>query len=107
MTHRSLAVLFVSSAMAFAQIPKGTGAAQDSTGKFDLNWSIVANTVSSENIAVPAPAPIVLLKGNGWGTLSGTTWIAPDPDQSNNTTPQKRPGTCCNGTTTYELQFAN
>jgi RHS repeat-associated protein len=86
-------------------IPTGTGVAKDPNTGNDENWSIVANNISGEPISVPDESRIVFSLANGWGSLPGSSWIAPDSNQSNNTNPQTRPGTCCNGSTTYEYQF--
>ena len=86
-------------------IPTGTGAAADPFTGNDQNWSIVANSITVEPIGVPDEARIVVSKGNGWGSIAGGAWIAPDQNQSNHTNAQERPGTCGTGSTTYEYQF--
>lgn len=77
-------------------IPPGTGGP---------NWTIVYDDLTEEPMGGGA-AVVVTKLGNGWGTaLPGTSWIGPAADQSNNTSPQVRPGTCCRGSVTYKLDF--
>ncbi len=87
-------------------IPRGTGVDQflDTTsGKsFDDNWYIISDSINTEpQDPYFSTAVIVKQLGGNWASLSGSQWIGPAVDQSNAT----RPGTCCAGTVTYQLQF--
>jgi len=88
-------------------LPPGTGAGQyfdPPSGKtFDTNWYIIADTMKDEpQDPYYSTGVIVNPVAGGWAAaLTGTTWIAPAADQTNGT----RPGTCCLGSTTYELPF--
>ena len=93
-----------------AQVPPGTGAG--GTGTFtDPNFQIVTETLSPHETAgcssptsLCPPTPVqawVVSKLAGWApALSGSQWIAPDPDQSNAT----RNGSYL-GSVTYQTQF--
>ena len=87
-------------------IPPGTGVGRflDTTsGKtFDTNWYIIGDSINTEpQDPYFSTAVIVSSLGGNWASQSGPPWVGPAVDQSNAT----RPGTCCAGTVTYQLQF--
>lgn len=86
--------------------PPGTGTSTytdpPSGIMFDTNWYITYNSLIGEpQNSTYSTGEIVTNPSTGWYKPSGGTWIAPAADQTNGT----RPGTCCQGSTTYQLQF--
>ena len=74
---------------------------QRATGGFDTNYEIVADTTGQFLGPPPGPSQIVTNKPPAWTTVTGSSWMAPQPDQSD----AARGGKYQNTSTTYETKF--